>query len=100
MVNCANSYEGNISKNIVDISIEDWKRTIEVNLNGYFLFSKFAIPLISKGNGGSINNISSCADFKVLKDYCVYPVTIAAMNALTRSLAIYFAPQIRSAQDL
>ncbi len=41
-------------------------------------------------------NISSCAAFKVLKDFCVYPVTKAAINALTRTLAVDFAPKIRT----
>ena len=52
--------------------------------------------MILKSGGGFIVNISSCAAFKVLKNFCVYPVTKAAINALTRTLAIDFAPQIRT----
>jgi NAD(P)-dependent dehydrogenase (short-subunit alcohol dehydrogenase family) len=96
LVNCAASYEGDIFKNVVDIPEDDWKKIIDVNLNGYFRFSKYAIPLILKSGGGAIVNISSGAAFKVLKDFCVYPVTKAAINALTRTLAIDFAPQIRT----
>ena len=96
LINCAASYEGNIFRNVVDISEDDWKKIIDINLNGYFRFAKFAIPLILKSGGGIIVNISSCAAFKVLKDFCIYPVTKAAINALTRTLAIDFAPQIRT----
>lgn len=96
LVNCAASYEGEIFRNVVDIAEDDWKRTIDVNLNGYFRFSKYSIPLMLKSGGGAIVNISSGAAFKVLKDFCVYPVTKAAINALTRTLAIDFAPQIRT----
>jgi len=55
---------------------------------GYFRFAKYAIPLILHSGGGTIVNISSGAAFRVLKDFCVYPVTEAAINALTRTLAI------------
>jgi NAD(P)-dependent dehydrogenase (short-subunit alcohol dehydrogenase family) len=96
LVNCAASYDGNIFRNVVDTSEEDWKNIIDINLNGYFRFAKFAIPLILKSGGGNIVNISSCAAFKVLKNFCIYPVTKAAINALTRTLAIDFAPQIRT----
>ena len=96
LINCAASYEGKIFRNVVDTSEEDWKKIIDINLNGYFRFAKFAIPLILESGGGIIVNISSCAAFKVLKNFCVYPVTKAAINALTRTLAIDFAPEIRT----
>ena len=96
LVNCAASYEGDIAKNVVEISEKDWKHTIDVNLNGYFRFAKYAIPLILQSGGGTIVNISSGAAFKVLKNFSVYPVTKAAINAFTRTLAIDFAPQIRA----
>lgn len=96
LVNCAATYEGDIFRNVVDISEEDWKKTMDVNLNGYFRFAKYSIPLMIESGGGAIVNISSGAAFKVLKDFCVYPVTKAAINALTRTLALDFAPKIRT----
>ena len=95
LVNCAASYEGDIFRNVVEIPEEDWKHIIDVNLNGYFRFAKYAIPLILESGGGTIVNTSSGAAFKVLRNFSVYPVTKAAINALTRTLAIDFAPQIR-----
>jgi len=96
LVNCAVSYEGDVSRNVVDISEEDWNHTIDVNLNGYFRFAKYAIPLILQSGGGTIINISSGAAFRVQRNFSVYPVTKAAINALTRTLAIDFTPQIRT----
>ena len=96
LVNCAASYERDIARNVVEISEDDWHRTIDVNLNGYFRFAKYAIPLMLESGGGTIVNISSGAAFKVLKNFSVYPVTKAAINALTRTLAIDFAPRIRA----
>ena len=96
LVNCAASYEGDIARNVVEISEDDWEHTIAVNLNGYFRFAKYGIPLILQSGGGTIVNISSGAAFRILKDFSVYPVTKAAINALTRTLAIDFAPHIRA----
>ena len=96
LVNCAASYEGNLNKNVCEIDERVWMQTINVNLNGYFRFAKYTIPLILASGGGTIVNISSMSSFKVLKNFSVYPVTKAGINALTRSLAIDFAPQIRT----
>ena len=96
LVNCAATYEGDIARNVVEILEEDWNHTIEVNLNGYFRFAKYAIPLMLQSGGGAIVNISSGAAFRVSKNFSVYPVTKAAINALTRTLAIDFAPHIRA----
>ena len=96
LVNCAATYEGDIARNVVEISEEDWSHTIEVNLNGYFRFAKYAIPLMLQSGGGAIVNVSSGAAFRVVKNFSVYPVTKAAINALTRTLAIDFAPHIRA----
>jgi len=94
-VNCAASYEGEIARNVVEISEDDWQHTLDVNLNGYFRFAKYGIPLMLQSGGGTIVNISSGQAFQVLKNFSVYPVTKAAINALTKALAIDFAPQIR-----
>jgi dihydroanticapsin dehydrogenase len=96
LVNCAASYEGDIFKNVVETPEEDWKHVIDVNLNGYFRFAKYAVPLMLQSGGGTIVNVSSCAAFRVAKNFGVYPVTKAAINALTRTLAVDFAPQIRA----
>ena len=96
VVNCAASYRGNIATNVVDIAESDWSHIIDVNLNGYFRTAKHAIPLMQRSGGGTIVNVSSCAAFRVLRNFSVYPVTKAAINALTRVLAIDFAPDIRA----
>ncbi|MCW4041506.1 MAG: glucose 1-dehydrogenase [Candidatus Bathyarchaeota archaeon] len=95
LINCAASYQGNIFQNIVNTTETDWKHIIDVNLNGYYRFAKYTIPVMLEQGGGSIVNISSMAAFTVVKNFSVYPVTKAAINALTRTIAIDFAPTIR-----
>ncbi|MHA2244590.1 MAG: SDR family NAD(P)-dependent oxidoreductase [Candidatus Hodarchaeales archaeon] len=96
LVNCAASYEGKIFNNVVETPEKDWFHIFDVNFHGFFRFAKYAIPLILKSGGGTIINISSGAAFKVVPNFAVYPCTKAAINALTRTLAVDFAPHIRS----
>ncbi|MBT4907616.1 MAG: glucose 1-dehydrogenase [Rhodospirillaceae bacterium] len=44
---------------LTEISYDDWRRTMDVNLNSAFLFSKHAIPAIETSGGGSIILIAS-----------------------------------------
>jgi NAD(P)-dependent dehydrogenase (short-subunit alcohol dehydrogenase family) len=96
LVNCAARYTPGMAKNVVEISEDEWEKTLRVNLGGYFRTAKYAIPLILKSGGGTIINISSVASFIALPDFSIYAVSKAAINGLTRSLATDFAPQIRT----
>lgn len=44
---------------VVDTSEEDWDRAIALNLRTAFLASKYSVPVMAEGGGGSIVNISS-----------------------------------------
>ena len=96
LVNCIARYGSGMSKNIVDISEEEWEKTLDVNLNGYFNMTKYSIPLMLESGGGTIINISSLAAFNALPNFSVYSVSKAAINAITRTIAVDFAPEIRA----
>ena len=49
---------------IADMPVEQWDRTIGVNLRGPFLCAKHAIPHLSKQGGGAIVNVSSHGAFQ------------------------------------
>jgi len=96
LVNCAANYEGDIHRNIVEVSEEDWDRTMDVNLGGYFRCAKYAVPLIKESGGGAIVNISSVAGLRGEKDNTVYCASKAAIISLTQCMALDFAPEIRT----
>jgi len=96
LVNCVARYGSGMAKNIVNISEEEWDSTLNVNLGGYFKMAKYAIPLILESVGGTVINISSLAAFNALPDFSVYSVSKAAINALTRTIAVDFSPKIRA----
>ena len=96
LVNCVARYSEGMAKNIAEISEEEWNETLNVNLNGYFKMSKYAIPLILESGGGTIVNVSSKESVQCGPDFSVYAVSKAAVDALTRTIAVDFAPDIRA----
>jgi len=64
-----------------------WDKIMEVNLRGYFLVAKHAVPLLNKRGGGKIINLASVAGFKPMPGLGVYAVSKAGVIMLTKVLA-------------
>jgi len=96
LVNCAAAYPFEMWKNVVETDERVWQHVLDVNVGGYFRFAKYGIPLMLQSGGGTIVNMSSGSAQLVAREWCTYPVTKAAINALTRTIAVDFAPQIRA----
>jgi NAD(P)-dependent dehydrogenase (short-subunit alcohol dehydrogenase family) len=79
--------------NPVDIDLEAWQRTIDINLTGYLLTAKYAIPYMLKAGGGSVVNTISDAVYAGMPDKVAYSVTKAGVGALTRNIASKFGKQ-------
>jgi NAD(P)-dependent dehydrogenase (short-subunit alcohol dehydrogenase family) len=62
-------------RQIAELSVAEWDRTIAVNLRGPFLCSKYALPHLIARGGGSIINVSSHGAFQAspigVADYAV-----------------------------
>lgn len=71
----------------VDIDLAAWQRTIDVNLTGYLLTCKYAIPHIVAAGGGAVVNTISDAVYAGMPDKVAYSVTKAGIGALTRNVA-------------
>ena len=73
---------------IDDISYEEWKLLIDVNLNGVFLCSKAVLPMMKKNNFGRIINMSSSAGRSVSTlGGAHYTASKAGVLGLTRAMA-------------
>ena len=76
-------------------TIDQWKRTLEVNLIGTFLCCKYAAHYMKKQKGGKIVNISSTnAIDSFSPDAMDYDASKAGIVILTRDLAKELAPEI------
>src|SRR6195952_5502893 len=79
---------------VVEVSEADWGHVFAVNLKSAFLAMKHVIPVMERQGGGSIINISSIASIRHLGiSYVTYATTKAAMNQMTRTTAVEFAPK-------
>jgi len=88
LVNNAGIYS---QADVVETEEDDWDRILNVNLKGVFLCSKYSIPEMIKGGGGSIVNIGSEAGIVGIKNQVAYNVSKSGVIALTKSTAIDFA---------
>jgi len=76
------------TKYLEKISSEEWKSTLETNLNSHFYFTKFSIPLLRNNKSGSIVNISSTAGLFGFPQRTPYAASKWAIIGLTKSLAM------------
>ena len=72
----------------------DWNDLINSNLKGPFFLSKKLAPLL-KRNRGSIVNISDMHARQALKKHSIYTIAKAGNIAMTKSLALELAPEVR-----
>jgi 3-oxoacyl-[acyl-carrier protein] reductase len=73
---------------ILDISLEEWKETMLVNLTGPFLFTQAVIPSMKKNGYGRIVNISSSAGRSVSTlGGAHYTASKAGLLGFTRAVA-------------
>jgi NAD(P)-dependent dehydrogenase (short-subunit alcohol dehydrogenase family) len=77
---------------IADTPLDDWNAVLRGTLTGAMLMSKHAIPHLIAAGGGSIVNVSSDAGSRATIGMAAYCASKAGMNALTRSLAVEYAP--------
>jgi NAD(P)-dependent dehydrogenase (short-subunit alcohol dehydrogenase family) len=80
---------------VTDCTLEEWDRTFAVNVRGGFLCAKYMIPSMQAKGKGVVINMSSVQAFVTQKQVAAYATTKAAQVALTRSIAIDYAPAIR-----
>lgn len=79
--------------NVVDIELGAWQRTLDVNLTGYLLTCKHAIPQIIAASGGSVVNTISAAVYGGMETNVAYQATKAGVSALTRHVARKYGKQ-------
>jgi NAD(P)-dependent dehydrogenase (short-subunit alcohol dehydrogenase family) len=77
---------------VENISVEEWDRTISVDLNGMFYCVRRAVPMLKAAGGGSIINLSSIAGRLGYPLRSPYSAAKWGVVGLTKSLAIELGP--------
>jgi enoyl-[acyl-carrier protein] reductase III len=86
--NAASGY----NRPILEQKPKGWDWTMNINARSVLFCSQRAVPLMKKRAGGYIVNISSPGSFRVMPEYVVVGASKAAIEALTRYLAVELGP--------
>ncbi|MBB5635167.1 NAD(P)-dependent dehydrogenase (short-subunit alcohol dehydrogenase family) [Pedobacter cryoconitis] len=81
----------NPSKTICETSDEEWQRLFDINVKGIYHTTKYGIAELKK-NKGNILNTSSIVGEIGQPIHAGYSATKGAINALTKSMALDYAP--------
>ena len=88
IVNNAGSTQDNLA---IRMSLDEWKKVIDLNLTATFLLSKFAIKKMLKNKSGKIVNITSVVGHTGNLGQANYTASKAGIIAMSKSLAIEYA---------
>ena len=91
IVNNAGITQDNLA---IRMSIEEWRKVIDINLTSTFLISKFAIKKMLKNKKGKIINITSVVGHTGNLGQTNYTASKAGIVAMSKSLAMEYAKKI------
>jgi NAD(P)-dependent dehydrogenase (short-subunit alcohol dehydrogenase family) len=77
---------------ITEVSSENWRRVLDVNLTGPFLLMKETIPHMIRNGGGSIINIASIGGIRCMPKSPAYGASKAGLILLTQQAALEYGP--------
>ncbi|MDP6824916.1 MAG: SDR family oxidoreductase, partial [Dehalococcoidales bacterium] len=78
---------------VVETNEETWDRVMAVNVKSIFLTGKYTIPCMEKQGNGAIVNIASAGAIRTTLPNCAYATSKAAIIALTKDMAMQYAPK-------
>jgi NAD(P)-dependent dehydrogenase (short-subunit alcohol dehydrogenase family) len=76
---------------IVDVTIEEYKRIFDANVEGVVLSMKHEVPAMLKNGGGAIINMASVVGLVGVAEASLYDASKHAVIGLTKSAALEFA---------
>ncbi len=84
-----------IRHRFMDISPQQWRQVLDVNLNGVFFVAQQAARRMLAGDGGVILNMGSTNGLMGYHYYADYNASKAGVIELSRSMALELAPKVR-----
>ncbi len=81
-----------VTKSLLETSVKEWDAVMGSNLRSVFLGVKLAHPMLKEEGGGAIVNVSSVHAVATSANIAAYATSKGGLLALTRAMAIEFAP--------
>lgn len=88
-----NNAASGVQRPVMELEENHWDWTLNINSKALLFCGQEAAKLMEKNGGGKIVSISSLGSIRYLKNYTVVGVSKAALEALTRYLAVELAPK-------
>lgn len=83
-----NNAGAGVFRKVGDMTVEDWHRNLDLNLNGAFYCSREALPRFAKRGGGFIVNISSLAGKNAFTGGAAYNASKAGLNLFSEAMML------------
>ena len=83
------------AQTVLETTVENWHRTLDVTLRPVYLASKMAVPHMRATGGGVIINTGSVQSIVGVPGYLAYQAAKGGILSLTRALALELVPDIR-----
>jgi pteridine reductase len=80
---------------MLEVELEDWQRTIDLNLRATYFCLQHAARRMQARGGGAIVNISDIAGLAPWARYPIHSISKAGVEMLTRVAALSLAPLVR-----
>jgi len=81
-----------LSRDLLDMSEEEWDRVMDVNVKGMFLLCKHLLPLMIESGGGAVVNTSSISGILGWPSSSAYCTSKGAVVLFTKQLALEMGP--------
>lgn len=80
-------------RTLLDISMDQWQKVMDIDLTGCVLGMKYTIPEMQKAGGGSVINISSIGGLVGMAGTSPYTAAKGALRSLSKAAAVEYAKQ-------
>lgn len=87
-----NNAASGVQRPVMELEESHWNWTMDINSKAFLFCAQQAAKLMEKNGGGKMVSISSLGSIRYLKNYTAVGVSKAALEALTRYLAVELAP--------
>ena len=88
-----NNAASGVLRPLMELEESHWNWTMDINSKALLFCAQEAAKLMEKNGGGKIVSMSSIGSIRVLENYTAVGVSKAALEALTRYLAVELAPK-------
>jgi 3-oxoacyl-[acyl-carrier protein] reductase len=90
-----NNAGGGVRKPFLELTDEEWRFVVELNLHGTYNGIKAVLPYFQRAGRGNIVNTASSLGVLASPEYTAYCSTKAAIIMMTKQLAMDYGPEVR-----